>query len=157
MNTVATETTQTVIPERKIQPITHTDLKESEFVRPFYCATVPFGTQPNDLLSPEYWAHVANQLKPWARIEARAVDGTWFAEYVVLDVGRTWAKLHMLNQHNLTTPDVALSQANAMSPYEVKWRGPIAKWSVVRKSDSAVQTEGMSKEEAIGWVIAQGK
>ena len=136
--------------ERKVEALTHTNLKEAEFVRPIYCATIPIGTLPEDLLKPEYWAHVATHLRPWARIEARAEDGTWFAEYIVLSVDRTWARVRMLGKYNLTSQDVALSQAEKItqSGFEVKWRGPNCKWSVVRKADAEVMKEGMDREEA---------
>lgn len=135
--------------ERKVESLTITNLKEAEFVRPVYCATIPRGTEPEDLLKPEYWAHVATHLRPWARIEARAEDGTWFAEYIVLSVDRTWARVKMLGKHNLTNRDVALSKAEQISNsgFEVKWRGG-AKWSVVRKVDGAVMKEGMERDEA---------
>ena len=152
MNTVATEVSKPVTtqPERKVEPITK--VTEAEFLRHAWLVIIPFGTLPEDLLKPEYWAHVAAQLRPRERIEAHSIDGTWFAEYLVLGVDRTWAKVHMLSKHSLTTPDIALSQAEAVSPYEVKWRGPVAKWSIVRKSDNAVQAEGMDKDQALDWL-----
>jgi hypothetical protein len=146
---VSASSVSTAPVERKVEALTHTNLKEAEFVRPVYCATIPIGTLPEDLLKPEYWAHVATHLRPWARIEARAEDGTWFAEYIVLSVDRTWARVRMLGKYNLTNNDVSLSQAEKVtqSGFEVKWRGA-AKWSVIRKADSAVLKEGMDREEA---------
>lgn len=146
----ATATVPAVIkPERKVESLTITNLKEAEFVRPVYCATIPIGTDPEDLLKPEYWAHVATHLRPWARIEARAEDGTWFAEYIVLSVDRTWARVRMLAKYNLTSQDTSISQAEKISQsgFEIKWRGG-AKWSVIRKVDSAVMKEGMERDEA---------
>ena len=135
--------------ERKVESLTITNLKEAEFVRPVYCATIPFGTLPEDLLKPEYWAHVATHLRPWARIEARAEDGTWFAEYIVLSVDRTWARVRMLAKYNLTSQDTSISQAEKISKsgFEIKWCGG-AKWSVIRTVDSAVMKEGMERDEA---------
>jgi CubicO group peptidase (beta-lactamase class C family) len=133
--------------ERKFEPITMTNISSAEFIRNIHCATIPHGTLPEDLLKPEYWAHVSNEFKAWGRIEARAEDGTWFGEYLITEVGRTWAKVFQLSLHKLSTHDVSLSQASP-SLYEVKWRGPNAKWSVVRKSDSSVMKDGMERIEA---------
>ena len=138
-------------PERKVEPITMTNLASAEFIRNIHCATIPFGTKPEDLLKPEYWAHVSAEFKAWGRIEARAEDGTWFAEYLITEVGRNWAKVKLLSKHDLTTRDVSMTESEKYSnpdlPYEVKWRGQ-AKWSVVRKSDKAVMKDGMEKVEA---------
>lgn len=144
--------TEAVAAERKVEPITMTNLASAEFIRNIHCATVPFGTKPEDLLKPEYWAHVCSEFKAWGRVEARAEDGTWFAEYLITEVGRTWANMAMLSVKYLTTKDVAQSQAEASQttaalPYEVRWRGA-AKWSVIRKSDNAVMKDGMERVEA---------
>ena len=132
--------------ERKVEPILH--IKEAEYERSIHAATVPIGTLPEDLTNQAYWAHVAQFLKPWGRIEAHCFDGTWFAEYLVTEVGRTFAKVTMLRKYALTTEDVALSQqTQANSDYYVKFRGA-AKWSVIRSSDNAVMKEGMDKDDA---------
>lgn len=127
--------------------------KGAEFQRAQWVVTAHAHNQPEDLLRPDYWAHVAARLGPWHHIEARANDGSWYAEYLVLEAGRAWARVHMLHSWRLTTADVALSQAARMSPYEIVFRGPDGLWSVVRKSDRAIvhqneQTEG----GALDWV-----
>lgn len=136
---------ETEVKERKIQPIMR--LQGAEYERLVFSATAHLGTVPEDLLAPEYWAHVANHMKPWAKIEARAEDGTWYAEYLVLDVGRTWAKVKLLSQHSLTTKDVSISQSNNIG-LEVRFRGA-RKWSVVRTADASVMAEDMDKETAM--------
>ena len=147
---------QKPVVERKVEQLGAQNIKPAEFIRAQHAATIPIGTNAEDLLDPAYWAHVASQLKPWDRIEARAVDGTWFAEYLVLDVGRTFAQIHLLSKHNLTSQDVALTKINDMSPFEIRWRGPRL-WSVVRKADDAVMAEGMTKDAAIEWITKSMK
>lgn len=129
-------------PERKVRQIEAPRFAGLEYGREAWLATAFANTTPQDLLDPSYWSHVSMKMRPRARIEAWADDGTWMAEYVVLDCGRNWAKLHLLAVHHLTTADVATSQADAMSPYEVTFRGHHAKWSVIRKTDRAVMHEG---------------
>jgi hypothetical protein len=146
----ASPSVSTVAPvERKVEALTKTNFEEAEFKISRYSAIIPIGTFPEDLLMPEYWAHVTAFMRPWQRIEAHSEDGTWFAEYIVLSVDRAWARVRMLGKYNLTSNDVALSQAEKLSQsgFEVKWRGA-AKWSVIRTADSAIMKEHMDREEA---------
>lgn len=144
-------------------PLASTRIKEAEFLRKMYVADCDIGTRPEDLLDPAYWAHVSVRFKPMDRIEARAADGTWLAELVVLESSRTWARCHMLSCHNLTSTDVSMSQAttaeakgDAEPVYEVVHRGP-RKWSVVRRSDREVMHEGEARREgAEAWIATNG-
>ena len=140
-------------PERKVQPLGAVRIEPAEYRRTVYIATAHENTIPEDLLDPAYWAQVSATLKPWDRIDVRANDGTWYAEYLVLDAGRTYAKVQMLSSHALTTGDVAMSQLTAMSPYEVVYRGPHDMWSVIRKSDRAVVHEKAATQgAAVDWM-----
>lgn len=140
-------------PERKVQQLNPSRMEGAEYQRNVWVMTAHENTTPSDLTDRAYWAHVAGKLKPWDRIEARANDGTWYAEFLVLEAGRTWAKVHMLHCASLTSADVAMSQATAMMPYEVKFRGPHCKWSVIRKSDHEVVHEFEETQgSAIDWL-----
>ena len=139
-------------PERKIEQLNPARMKEAEYERTHWVATAHANTLPEDLLSPDYWSHCAAKFKPWDKIEARADDGTWYAEYLVLEAGRNWARTTLLTKHNLTTADVALSQA-AQGAYEIKYRGPHSKWSVIRRGDNEVMHEGeQTQGGAINWM-----
>lgn len=130
------------IPERKVQPLENPRMEEAEYKRTVMVATAHPGTQPADLLQPEYWAHVSTRLKPWDEVHVRADDGTWYAKVLVTESGRTYARTHILESHNLTSQDVAMSQQKMyIGDYEVMHRGEHSKWSVVRKSDRSVVHE----------------
>jgi hypothetical protein len=123
-----------------------------------YDAEIAPGIPPEALLVPGFWAHHAVKLRPMHEIRARAADGTWVGYYLVLDCSRTWAKVQCLSMHRLTTGDVALTQASEaevkafIDQHKVTHRGP-HKYSVVRKADNAVLTEGIQvKEDAIAWL-----
>ncbi len=127
-------------------------MKGAEYERTVYVATVEFGTTKDDMKDPAFWSHVSNKLKPWDRIEVRSDDGTFFAEYLVLASERTWAKVHMLSYTSLTSAEVSQTQAAIENDeFEVRWRGPHLKFSVIRKADDAVLKDGMSKDEAFLW------
>jgi hypothetical protein len=87
-------------------------------------------------------------------IRARCVDGTWVGYYLVTDCSRTWARLHPLSVHRLSTSDVSESQAESLEKMKVVYeahkivhRGP-HKWSVVRKIDSAVLVQDLEQKDA---------
>lgn len=130
----------------------------AEQVRTVFAVTIGAGVLLEDLLVPSFWSHHAAQLQPYNKVEVHPEDGTWYAEYLVTDCSRTWAKVKQLSFVQLTTPDVALTQASALefkaalAGYKVVHRGP-HKWSVVRNHDSAVMQEGIQvKEDAEAWL-----
>ena len=133
--------------ERKVRELDVNRMQECEFKRTVWVVTAHENTEPEDLLNPEYWSHNAERLRPFAKIEARADDGSWYAEYLVLESSRRWARLHLLCKHNLSTPDVSLSQAK-FGEYLVEFRGPERQWSVVSKATKEVMREGEQTEAA---------
>lgn len=154
METVTETTTKADVGADKLVRAMETSrFKECEYERTIYVATAFEETAVEDMLKPAYWVHVASKLKPWDRIEARANDGTWWAEFMVLESGRNFARVTLLRQHNLTTSDVAQSQVAAMVEYKVVHRGPHCKWSVVRQSDKQVMHEGEAmRDGADAWL-----
>lgn len=134
------------------------DLQLFEYISTRYDAVIPQGVDPQQILRPEFWAHHAVKLRPMNEIRARSEDGTWLAVLVVLDCSRTWAKVHMLSLHRLTTSDVSLTQASQaevdakIDQHEIKFAQG-RKWHVVRKGDRAVVQENIGeKEAAIAWL-----
>lgn len=125
-----------------------------EFQSTRYDALVPTGVPVEALAKPEFWAHQGAKLRPWDEIRARAEDGSWMANLVVLDCSRTWARVKLLNYHKCTTGDVALTQASEeaikahIEQHKLMHRGP-RKWSIVRVADGTVIAEDIAtKEEA---------
>ena len=132
-------------------------MRECEFQRTVYTATAFENTVPEDLLDPEYWTHVAEQFKPFDKVEVRADDGSWYAECLVLETSRRWTRMHMLSKHNLTTGDVSLSQTK-MQEYAIEWKGPHKKHCVIRQSDQEIIHEGEeTKAGAYTWLSGRIK
>lgn len=145
--------TADAVPERKVEQLNPIRMKEGQYERTVWVITAHENTFPDDLSAPEYWSHVATKLRPWDRIEARANDGTWYAELLVLEAGRNWARAQLLNVTKLSTTDVAMSQVNSLSPYEIKYRGPHSQWSVIRKVDREVVHDGEATQGgAVNWL-----
>lgn len=134
--------------ERKIVPAEPNRFQGAEFKRNQFVLDAPDGARPDDLKDPAFWAHLGERLTPWAEIMVRAADGLWFSRVIVMESGRNYARVYVENTHYLTTADVAMSRAEANSPYEVAYRGPHNQWSVIRKADRQVVHEGSQTERA---------
>jgi hypothetical protein len=115
-------------------------MKQAEYERSLYVVTPTPGVTIDDLIKPECWAAVSLKLRPWDHVEVRAEDGTYYAEFLVMACDRSWALVHVLNYHALSTPDVSLSQAH--SAYEIK-HTPNLRWHIVRKSDRHIVKDSM--------------
>lgn len=134
---------------RELRQITDGRVKEHEFVRRYWVATAEQGTEVEDLLDPAYWAHIAPKFTQYDRIEARVDDERWFAEFLVLGVGKAWVKLFLLNKWDITSKD-------AIAPNEdftIQHKGPHLKWCVIRKLDSErIHEQAKTYEEALAWL-----
>lgn len=132
-------------------PIGSERFKSGEYERQVHVANADEGTTPADLTHPDYWAHVADKLKAWDLIEVRANNGTWFAQLLVLDVSRAWARVHTLSVHMLSDYDV--SQTQAQMPYYIKHNGPQDKWTVIRRADGEIVSKEHSQaSDAKRWM-----
>lgn len=127
------ETKRAVMPGR---------VKIAEAARNYWVVTVEVGVTRDELKRPEFWSLVAKNFRPYDRLEVRADDGTYFAEYLVLSADRAWAKVHELRFEALGTQDVSLTEAAAAefrSRFLVKYRGPHLMHCVERKDGDKVE------------------
>jgi hypothetical protein len=119
-------------------------MQVAEYVRREWVVTAEEGTSIDDIVHPGYWAHMARQLALYDRIEVRIDTGEFLLELVVKSVGPNWAQVAVLQHHKLV--GVADEEtSNSHSELDVKFKGPIRKWCVVRKSDDEILHE---KEES---------
>lgn len=131
------------------------NFKQAEFMRNVWCAVPEKDTPFDALLDPQYWAHVSALIKRGDRIEILAIDSSYFAELLVLDAGRLFAKVKVL-RHILLEQVVTAEQVETQSPipegYDVKWADR-AKWRVTRKVDKATLHDGCeTRADALVWL-----
>lgn len=121
----------------------------AEYERQDWCHNAETGTTLEDIQSDSYWALMAADFKPYARIEVRIDTGEWLAELLVLQCERTWAKVHLLKSYELTkVEDFPVSMR-----HRVEWKGPQRKWSVIRTSDQQpVRDKFESRSEGNDWL-----
>lgn len=130
-------------------------LKYAEHERQQWFVVPEHGTPFEALLDPAYWAHVSMKFRPCDEIVIHAEDGSYFARLLVRDAGRLYAKVATLEHIELDKVDVLQGGAPGLPGHEVKWRGPIHKWSVVRGAD--VLKDNMTKEEAQAYLATYTK
>lgn len=142
--------------KRKFEVLTGGRLKEASAARNHWQIEVSANTHPEDLLEPPFWAHIAARLRVRDRVEVWAEDASWFAEVLILDSARTWAKAKFIVQPTRLDRSVAESAklaGNALALYDIRHRGDKGQWSVVRKSDKALVHEGeATREGAEAWL-----
>ncbi len=113
-------------------------LAQREFAAIDFVIDVEAGVTPEDLLNGAFWGGVAQNLKPFNRIEVRADDGTWMCELLVLTASRAWASVKVLQHYNLSTVDVEETEAEAAEPFFYQYKGRTLGHCVIRRSDSEI-------------------
>lgn len=118
--------------------------KLAEQQRAIHQFIAPMGHKFDDLLRSEYWAHIANRIQgPMDRIECLAEDYTFYAELMVMDKGTNWVKVVALSGPTDLSASAPSEKLEAeISPFEVTFAGPKARYRVIRKSDNEVIKEG---------------
>ena len=126
----------------------------AESRRNIFCVTPEVGTPYEEILKDAYWAHVSVKMKPGDRIEVNAEDGSYYAELLVQDAGRLYAKVAQIIFVKLDAVEVK-EGGLMMEGYEVKWQGPQLKWCVLRGKDRL--KDGMDKASAVQWMQSHAK
>lgn len=125
-------------------PLTWNHIKESSFVAPSFFVTVPPGTTVDALLDPAFWALVASRLKPNMRLEVVPEDREYYAELFVMASDLNRVSVVLMRKVQLESAAATLPQATSL--FELKFRGPNYKWSVIRLSDKKVVKEGFEEK-----------
>jgi hypothetical protein len=139
--------------KKAVKPLQPFGYKDAKTVRLTYHITPPEGTKPEDLLLPDFWVHVARQMRAGDRVEVLSLDRSWYLELIVLEVGRDGmggarvAFIHgpvdLVNSETITQKE----------PYGVRWGGVEAQWQVVDlESGKTIKEHLPSKEVAQRWV-----
>lgn len=126
------------------------DLKRAEYSRPDYRVIIrEQGVTPDDVLQPSYWANVGELLKsgghPFPIVEIIWADGSRYMRLLVVDCGPLWAKVKVLEnvEFGAETADAAsMAEGADIEDFEVVYKGPVNKWSVLRKKDQEYVLKG---------------
>ncbi len=129
--------------------------REASFANRQWCCTPEAGVSIEEILKPEYWAHVSAKMITGDTIRAIPEDMAFFLELLVIDTSKQWAKVKEIHRVLLTAEEASPIEEDI--DFEVKFRGA-RRWSVVRKSNNAVEAENMaSKADAFAWISEYAK
>lgn len=132
----------------------------ADYVRRIHRATPPEGTTLEDVKDPAFWGHVAEKMTQYDRIEVIPQGGAWFAELLVVNCSKVHAKVAVLSFTKLSGDTTAKDKKegendNKDELFDIQFKGPQRKWSVLRKADKAVlKEEFTSKDDAAAWLVA---
>lgn len=133
----------TLKPRNKI-----TSLQSQEIGRNVWVKRLTEETAKEDLLKPTFWAHVARTLRPFDRIEVMAHDGSWYAELIVRSTTSLDATVGLIKFTEFVEPPVS-----GADDYDVVWKGPAAKFCIIRIEDKVRVKDGFeNKELAAAWL-----
>lgn len=140
---------------KKTQSLLQKNFDLAEYRRSVWTAMAREGITEQELLEPSYWAHNAEKMKMGDRIEVESEDGSVFYELYVKAVGRNWAQVLVMRKFEISS---SAELPEEQKEFDIKFKGRISKWCVVRIKDNAMLTEGLeSKEEAALWVREHSK
>lgn len=124
-------------------------------IRPLLAKIQP-ETQKEALFAPTFWTHHARALKSTDIILCLREDLAWAVVLMVLCVnGPEVSVVPMTDFIKLDADDLPKTVAGG---FGTKWRGPHAKWGVVRLTDCAVIKDGFdSKDGANKFLLSLAK
>lgn len=115
---------------------------------------LPAGIPFENLTNPFFWSFVAKRLSAFDSIEVIPEDGSWIAEFYVVQVGDNWARMALKSKTILES--VATEETEIPQDYEVKFQGPVIGWGVLRKGERVYPTtkdkKPSSKLDAMTWL-----
>lgn len=127
-----------------------TSLELAEYTSVTYAHVTAEGDALEDVLTPEYWSHVARRLKPGDKIEVTHEAGGYWALLMVRSVGTVDAGVAVLLAKKF---DDGFSIEDLPTGYEIKWAGPKAMFRIIRNSDKEVVADKFdSKAKAARWM-----
>lgn len=127
-----------------------TNIQQAEFVRGTYAHESAAGVSKDELIKPDYWAHVARQVPAGSIIQVVPEDQAFFAEYYVVAATSNSLTLKQIRYIKLEAVADESEVAEEDSHFcKVKWGSPTSKYQIIRKSDLAVVKSGIpTKEQA---------
>lgn len=132
------------------------NLKQTEFANTSFSVLLKAGETLEQVLVPEYWAHVAAALHLGDEVIVTADDYSWRATLVVTSVEKTSAKVAVYQFRDLAPGklpfvDVGLGEADAeegSASYLRRWNAKLQVHEIVRLSDNEIVASLKDKAEA---------
>lgn len=115
----------------------------AEYSKRSFFATPEAGVTLADMLQPEFWAHVAQNITRGDFIEAILEDCSAFYEFFVMEVGKTWAVVVPIREVDLRAASALAAHyknksASTAAQFKVEFKGLHLKYCVIRLSDQSI-------------------
>lgn len=123
-----------------------TNIEEAVAARNIWQVKPEIAAEIEDLLDPNYWAHVARRMRAGDRIEAVPDDRHYYAEFFVLAASTNWAKLILIRKVTLIKDNAPIEKAG----YIVKFAGK-HKWRV-EKDGEILSKNHDDQKSAAAWL-----
>ena len=109
-------------------------------------AYVPAGTPREHLTDRRLWAHIATKLAVYSEIRVVSEDGAYYARLLVTHRNGIDVRLAELEFKELENAGEA-EPLVATKDYEIKQRGPVMKWCIIRVADGENVKEGIATRQ----------
>lgn len=128
-----------------------TNIEEAVAARNIWQVKPEIAVTVEDLLNPDYWAHVARRMRAGDRVEAVPDDRHYFAEFFVLAASSNWAKLVLIREVTIIKDNEKI----VMDGFQIGFGGA-HKWRVTRGEE--VLSKGHDdKDSATKWLAENMK
>ena len=122
-----------------------------EYKNKIYKVDAPADHVLEDMLQPNYWAHVARVLRTGDEVIVVSEDNVWRAHFHILNAGDNWANVYCLKFDEMSK--IFEMPADADTSYIVEHSGNFHKWRVRKKGeDKALVAQLVTRDEALKWL-----
>jgi hypothetical protein len=124
-------------------------LKNAEYARAVWSISIPNNHGKEEILNPEYWAHCAVQFRRGDFIEIVRDDLTAYFKCIIIDSGRIFAKLRLLDEKDFSVEvkEASILKSEELNKFEVKWINVGSKYGIFRKSDGEKLKDVLATKE----------
>lgn len=136
-------------PAEKVSPLLRSAVAFHESRNNTWSAVVPSGTTKERLLQSGLWSVVSDTFNAYDRINVIWADRSGYAELLVIDAGRGFCNVILLNYHQL--PALLVSEQGLPPGFDIYFDGPINSdeggYCVRRLTDGCLIVKGKSSRE----------
>lgn len=136
------------VPAAKIVPLVRSAINFQEARNNSWSAVVPRHTSKERLLQSGLWSVVSDQFRAFDRVYVIYEDRSAYAELLVIDAGRGFCNMLLLNYWSL--PALLVSTEGLPPGFEISYKGPDAdcQWCCVRLADGVMMVKGKPSRDA---------
>lgn len=139
---------QVEAPAERIVPLNRGAVQFAESRNNRWSAVIPREVDKTRLLQSGLWSVVSDQFRSMDRIECLWADRSAYAELLVIDAGRGFCHVLLLNFWSL--PALLVSTEGLPPGFDIRYEGPDAEamWCCYRLADNVLMVKGKPSRDA---------